>query len=179
MTDQFRRHFISRLLPMSQDDLLRQIELCGESMNEAELLIEKWHYSQQIKVISAVGQYLFHDTFEAAQFSRFHGGDDDSFTTTPAKIAMEHQEEVRDLTEQGTVAAAVRCPECGEPVPSIFEHIDQDCTAGRKLEPVDLGYTLFCAVRCVEHNPLGWLKADKEPWIKAAQEFMRMAGLKQ
>jgi hypothetical protein len=52
-------------------------------------------------------------------------------------------------------------------------------TGARRLEPVDLGYCLFCAVRCVERDPLGWLVADKEPWIKAAQDFMALAGLKQ
>lgn len=56
---------------------------------------------------------------------------------------------------------------------------EAEVRSARNMEPVDLGYTLFCAVRCVERNPLAWLKTDKEPWIKAAQEFIRMAGLKQ
>lgn len=48
----------------------------------------------------------------------------------------------------------------------------------RKLEPVDLGYCFFCAAREVERDPFGWMQADKEPWIKKAQDFMRLAGLK-
>lgn len=47
-----------------------------------------------------------------------------------------------------------------------------------RMEPVDLGYCLFCATRCVERDPMGWLHADKEPWIKMAQDFMRLAELK-
>jgi hypothetical protein len=49
----------------------------------------------------------------------------------------------------------------------------------RKMEPVDLGYCFFCAYRGVTQDPFGWLQADKDPWIKMAEDFVKMAGLKQ
>lgn len=52
-------------------------------------------------------------------------------------------------------------------------------SARRKYEPVDLGYCLFCAYRGVDRDPFGWIGADKEKWIKMAQDFMRLAELKQ
>ena len=51
--------------------------------------------------------------------------------------------------------------------------------AARKLGPVDLGYCFFCASRGVEHSPMEWMQANKPLWIAMAQDFMRLAGIKQ
>ena len=56
---------------------------------------------------------------------------------------------------------------------------EAEVRSARKMEPVDLGYCFFCASRGVERDPISWLHASKDEWIKMAQAFIRMAGLKQ